>query len=399
MWRCPWLAIALFPLDALLIWNLANGTQPLSSDSCDFPCSGDPTQTCGGAGALNLYVAKNLDTQMPCKDGLLPPLPGISTTTKASSTTTAQSSTTSPQASTTPTTTRTTVSTRTSTTASSVVAQCTTYTTTTPVADCEYKVGKWCSKPLPPFSDKDNCKVAFSQCLVQSSSCFLTAGWPQALECFKFKKWCLNVASYCSDSCPGSRCNHGSCKSKYPPVGPQGTPTPVVSTITAACTAVTTAATTTRATTSSYVPVPTPSCLCEQPHNPSKGYTRDDPLGDIELSCLTCNNVYSDYKAGNWFKVYNNPDSNRCPSYNKNSIPQGCKKACDNQYTSCVNVFAEDCKDKKGKRHYHSGPQRGSNGSKYDKAMEACKSQWEDCYKVNANKNAGSRCSSWNHGW
>lgn len=54
---------------------LANGTLPLDSSSCDFPCSGDPSQTCGGAGALNLYVAKDLDSREPCKDGL--PIPPV----------------------------------------------------------------------------------------------------------------------------------------------------------------------------------------------------------------------------------------------------------------------------------------------------------------------------------
>lgn len=283
-------------------------------------------------------------------------------------------------------------------TTTSTQSLCTTYTTTTPPATCEYKVGKWCSKPLPDYTDKNACLVAVSNCLVQTVSCWLQAGFPDSLQCLQYKSWCLNVNSYCGSSCPGSKCSHSGCKSKYPPVSPPSSnPTPVVQSSIGPC-AATSAPTTTRTTTtsSSVVPIPTPACMCEQPHNPSKGYTRDDALGDIDLPCLTCNNDYSDYKSGNFFKVYNNQNSRNCPSYTKNSIPQACKKACDNQYTGCVNTFAEDCKNKGHKR---GDTPRGSYGKKYDDAMESCKSQWKDCYNVNSNKNAGNRCSSWNSGW
>jgi hypothetical protein len=73
-----------------------------------------------------------------------------------------------------------------------------------------------------------------------------------------------------------------------------------------------------------------------------------------------------------------------------------CKKACDNQYTGCVNNYAESCKSNnrklKGRTYAHD---RGYYGSKYDNAMEQCKQQWKDCYAVNSNKNAGNRCSSY----
>ena len=139
--------------------------------------------------------------------------------------------------------------------------------------------------------------------------------------------------------------------------------------------------------------------MCEQPHNPSKGYTRDDALGDVELPCLTCNNDYNDYRSGNYFKVYNNANSRNCPSYTRSSIPQACKKACDNQYTGCVNTYAESCKNNNRKLKRSYANDRGSYGRKYDDAMDACKSQWKDCYAVNSNKNAGNRCSSFNNGW
>lgn len=285
----------------------------------------------------------------------------------------------------------------TTTTKTSTVSLCTSYSTSTPAPTCEYKCGKWCSKPLAPFNGKDDCKVAVSNCLIQLSSCFLQAGWPESLNCFKYRDWCKSVNDYCGSSCPGNKCSPSGCRSKYPPQSPSTTQAPTVSSTVYPCKSTSTT-TSSRTTTSSVVPVPTPTCLCEQPHNPSKGYTRDDPAGDIELPCLTCNNVYSDYKSGNYFKVYNNPDSNKCPSYTKSSIPQGCKKACDNQYSACVNVFAESCK-RKSKRTSNNASNRGSNGEKYDKAMDTCKSQWKDCYSVNSNKNSGNKCSSWNNGW
>ena len=203
---------------------------------------------------------------------------------------------------------------------------------------CEYKVGKWCSSPLPPYTDRNSCKAAAGNCLIQFATCFLTAGFPESLNCLQFKAWCFNVNSFCGNQCPGSNCSHSSCKQKYPPVSPPQ-PTPVVSTSIGPCATTTTAKTTTTttraATTTSSVPIPQPTdCLCEQPHNPAKGYTRDDALGDVDLTCVACNNDKNDWKSGNYFKLYNNPDSRKCGGYNQ--PVEACKQACADQYKGYV---------------------------------------------------------------
>jgi hypothetical protein len=105
---------------------------------------------------------------------------------------------------------------------------------------------------------------------------------------------------------------------------------------------------------------------------------------------LTCNNVYSDYKAGNCFKLYTFADTNKCPSYSRSSPQQGCKDACDTQYNSCMNTYAQGCKN--------NGWKRGGADT-YSSASTKCWNQWDDCHSVNSGVSPGSRCSSWNSGW
>jgi hypothetical protein len=145
--------------------------------------------------------------------------------------------------------------------------------------------------------------------------------------------------------------------------------------------------------------VPTSSNICQQPNNPSKGYTSSSPCGGIALPCLTCNNIKSDYDAGSCFKLYTNQDSSKCSSYNKPSISQGCKDACLAQYNSCIGTYAESCKyGWKEKREASANPNWGS-GDDYDSASQKCQSQYQDCLSLNANVNPGNRCNSWNSGW
>lgn len=63
---------------------LGNGTLPLSSTSCNMPCTGNSSETCGGPSTLNLYVAKDLESTQPCTGGA-GSLPLCSTTTISSS--------------------------------------------------------------------------------------------------------------------------------------------------------------------------------------------------------------------------------------------------------------------------------------------------------------------------
>ncbi|CZR66188.1 related to beta-1,3 exoglucanase [Phialocephala subalpina] len=409
---------------------LGNGTLPISSSSCNMPCTGDSTETCGGPNALNLYVATDLESSQPCQNGGSSSSSSVATvtsttsssssstssvvTTTSSSISTTSSSVSSTSTSSTVSSTSSTSSTSTTCTTSSKASStttskpttsppttittttktsaslCTSTYTTTPTPTCEYKCGSWCSTPIPTFTDKNSCLTAFSSCSVQLASCFLHAGFPDSLNCFQFSSWCSSIGQYCGTS----GCNKGGFFGKNPPSG-WTSPAPVYSSSVYTCPAATSTAKPTTSSvkpsssTTTCLPVPTQSNICQQPNNSWKGYTSDSPVGGIALPCLTCNNLYSDFYAGHPFKLYTFADSSKCPSYPRggSSGPsQGCKDACDSQYTSCMNTYAQGCKNNK----------RGDN---YSSASQKCQNQWNDCYSANSNVNVGSRCNSWNQGW
>ncbi|PQE13221.1 hypothetical protein CJF30_00003133 [Rutstroemia sp. NJR-2017a BBW] len=267
------------------------------------------------------------------------------------------------------------------------VSLCTSTTSIVPTPTCEYKCGNWCSNPIPTFTDKNSCLTAAGSCAVQLTSCLLGAGFPSALQCLSFASWCQNVASYCTSYCPGNSCSVSGCKGKYPPTGPS--PPPVsysTSVYTCPATLKTTTTSSKPSSTSSIVPVPTCSNICVQPNNPSKGYGSSSPVGNIPLPCLTCNNLQQDYNAGYPFKLYTNKDSGSCGSYTRPNCGQGCKDACDTQYTSCVNTYAQSC----------SG---GGGADTYSSAMTKCQAQKTDCYSANSGVGGSGRCTSWNSGW
>ncbi|KAH7418127.1 WSC domain-containing protein [Cadophora sp. MPI-SDFR-AT-0126] len=398
---------------------LGNGTLPVDSSKCDMPCNGDSTETCGGRGTLDLYVAKDLESTEPCEGGSssssssvssststrpsssstqLPTTTSSTSTSKSSSSSSSKSSSSSTVSSTTRTSSSTTKppsssSTPPTTTTSKPVSLCTSTTTISPTPTCEYKCGKWCSNPIPKFTDKNTCWSAFSSCTVQVASCFLNAGFPDSMNCFEFSSWCSSISSYCNSYCPGNNCSKDNCKSKYPPSGPPVQP-PAVSTTVYPCPVSTSKPSTTssKASSTTCVPIPTNTNICKQPHNPGKGYSSSAPVGNIALPCLTCNNIYSDYKSGYPFKLYTSPQSKNCPSYPRggnNGPTQGCKDACDSQYKSCLDTYAQGCKNNRFNR-------RGDN---YDTATQKCKNQWYDCYNTNNNVQPGNRCGSWNSGW
>ena len=47
------------------------GSVPTTSDQCNMPCNGNPSETCGGSRILNLYYASDLVSSQPC--GYVPP--------------------------------------------------------------------------------------------------------------------------------------------------------------------------------------------------------------------------------------------------------------------------------------------------------------------------------------
>jgi len=65
---------------------LGNGTLAVGDDKCNMPCTGNANQKCGGRGAINLYVASDLESTEPCGGPNIPPVVSSSTSTVSSTT-------------------------------------------------------------------------------------------------------------------------------------------------------------------------------------------------------------------------------------------------------------------------------------------------------------------------
>ncbi|KAI0099658.1 WSC domain-containing protein [Nemania sp. FL0031] len=341
---------------------IGNGTD-LATDAstCNMACNGNSSEICGGPARLSLYVAKDLQSLEPCGT---PPESSSTITPPPTSTTPPPTSTT------------------------SSVPVCTS-TSVTP-SSCEYKVGKWCSNPIPEWTDKKSCLVSWSQCALQSTSCFLKAGFPAALDCFEYATWCGELDLYCLTTCAAGSCSKPSFTKKYPPKG--GLP-PTTSTFTSACPSTittttktkTTKTTTTTAVPTSSCPVPTPTGICTQPTNKKYGYSPGHPVGGIPLPVVTCNNIKADFNSGNVFKLYSDKDSHKCPSYTRPHCPNACEDACKTQFQQCESVYTEGCKT-------------GKFGQSYKDADAACKAQYTDCLAVNKNVKGSGHCTTWSDG-
>ncbi|KAF7930040.1 hypothetical protein BELL_0253g00090 [Botrytis elliptica] len=273
------------------------------------------------------------------------------------------------------------------TTPKTIATICTTTIVTTPTPTCEYKVGNWCSNPLPPFTDQNSCLTAANTCLVQLTSCLLSAGFPGSLQCLQFSSWCQEIESYCGSYCPGSSCSNTGCRSRHPPAG--YTP-PVISVRTSIYTCPTTIQTSTSkpTSTSSIAPLPTCNNICVQPNNPSQGYSSFSPVGSIPIPCYTCNNLQPEYNSGYPFKLYTARNSEDSPSYQRPDCGQGCQDACDAQYESCVGTYAQSC-----------GYGGGGGGDTYASALVKCVQQKADCYIVNEGVGGEGRCGSYGVGY
>ncbi|KAI0871876.1 WSC domain-containing protein [Hypoxylon argillaceum] len=423
---------------------VGNGTA-LASDAstCNMPCNGNSSEICGGPARLSLYVAKDLQSLEPCgtppdtsstitttttTSTTTPPPSSTSTSTTTTSTTTTSSSTTTTTTKTTtgypttkyPTTTTTSCTTTTSTTKHTTKYPTTKYpttkypttkypttttttksttkhttTTTAPVctstsvtpSNCEYSIGKWCSNPVPNWTDKKSCLVSWSQCALQGTSCFLKAGFPDSLSCFDYTTWCAELDIYCLTTCLTGDCSKSGFVKKYPAKG--GLP-PTTSTSTYPC-PTTVVTTTTKATTTtagyptSSCPVATPTGICTQPSSSKYGYGPGHPVGGIPLPVVTCNNIKSDWSAGNVFKMYSDEDSSKCPSYPRPQCPSACADACETQYEQCEDVYTEGCKT-------------GKFGQSSKDADAACKAQYSDCLAINKNVKGTGQCTSWSDG-
>ncbi|KAI0202726.1 WSC domain-containing protein [Astrocystis sublimbata] len=369
---------------------IGNGTSLATDPStCNVPCNGNKGETCGGPGRLSLYVATDLQSLEPCGDDSPPDSSSSSSSSSSVATTTTTTAVTTTPVVTYPATTTTTTPAITTTTTRPVTT--TTTTTTAPVctstsvipSTCEYKVGRWCSNPLPDWTDKKGCLAAYASCAIQSASCFLKAGFPEALRCFEYKEWCIKQNKYCYS---GGSCNKSDWHHQSPP---KGGDYPTTQTTTYPCPTTVTTKTTTKATTTT--PAPTASCpvayptgICQQPSNRWYGYGPGNPVGGIELPAVTCNNIKNDYYAGNVFKLYTEKDSHKCRSYTRPKCSNACSDACKAQFQQCESVYTEGCKAGRFNRHWND-------------ADKACKAQYKDCLGVNKwVKDTG--CNTWYDG-
>jgi hypothetical protein len=88
-------------------------------------------------------------------------------------------------------------------------------------------------------------------------------------------------------------------------------------------------------TTTTKAPIPTPTGICSAQNN---------PVGGIPLPVVTCNDLASSFASGP-FKLYTDSNSSKCPVYGRGSGGNACVDACDAQYNSCVNTYAQGCRD------------------------------------------------------
>ncbi|KAH8194080.1 hypothetical protein TruAng_011752 [Truncatella angustata] len=249
-------------------------------------------------------------------------------------------------------------------------------------------------------------------------------GWPDVMDCFNFLEWCGDIQNYCTGSCSkGKSCGGKSeCFKEIPPANskPGTTSTSVYPCTTTKTTSTKSSSTTSSKPTSSY-PVPTPTGVCKQPVNSKYGYDTDHPVGDIKLPVVTCNNLESDYRSGNVFKLYTESDSKTCPSYPRSKCPTACAEACKAQYNDCLGVYAEGCKTngKSGDKSYGTGyysarknrhrdyaaPERPKRrtldrfSESYESAALRCKQQYIDCLDANKAVAGTGKCTQYGEGW
>ncbi|KAL8994275.1 MAG: hypothetical protein Q9169_005710 [Polycauliona sp. 2 TL-2023] len=356
----------------------ADPTSSETSESSSETSSSEATQTTSSDFTTSDLSTSQTSTSSemtsePSTDESAPTSTLTSATTDSSTTdsTTSQSTTTTSSAeSLTPTTTE------------NTTPSTTCISTVTPTPTCEYGCGKWCSKPIPVFSDHAACKVAVAQCILQIADCFLTAGWPASLQCAKYQSWCQSIGTYCGNICSGGKCSKKDCISKNPPVGG---PTTTTSSTVNVCPATSTSA----SSTSSTAPIPTVSSICLLPNGPSgSGYNNGKCVGGIQPPALTCNNIRREF-AQFPLKLYTNKESSQCGGYTRNTVPQACKDACVSQYNSCVGTYATSCK----------GQSQYGDRDSYDSARSKCTNQYSDCLAINKGASVGNRCTSFGLGW
>lgn len=164
--------------------------------------------------------------------------------------------------------------------------------------------------------------------------------------------------------------------------------------------------------------------ICKQPSNWLYGYSSDNPVGNIELPVVTCNNLKSQFNQLP-FKLYTESNSNQCSAYGRGQASNACADACKAQYNQCTNTYAQSCKtpaqnggggnnfwDSWFARPRHRaarsdlssvGEVKKRTGSgwsdTYSGALTKCQAQYNDCVSQNQNINVNGKCQSFGSGW
>ncbi|KAI8626948.1 WSC domain-containing protein [Xylariaceae sp. FL1651] len=363
--------------------TISSSTSTSSSTSSTTVSSSTSTSSSTSSTTVSSSTSTSSSTSSTTVSSSTSTSSSTSSTPVTSSTTTSSSTYSTPKTSSTskyPVTSTTRVTSSTTTSSSPV---CTTTIVTPP--SCEYHCGKWCSNPIPDWNDYGGCLLGWSQCTIQVTSCFLSAGLPGALDCFGFADWCLSINEYCGSNCMSGKCGKSDCFKGSPPKG-GNPPTTTTSTYPCPTSIKTTTSSTKTPSPTSSCPVPTPTGVCTQPTNNKYGYSPGHPVGGIDLPIVTCNNIKDDWTNGYVFKLYTDKDSQKCPSYTRPQCGSACADACKSQYQQCEQVYAEGCKS-------------GKIPGNYNDADAACKAQYNDCLTVNKNVKDNGHCSTWNGGW
>jgi hypothetical protein len=267
------------------------------------------------------------------------------------------------------------------------------------------------------------------------------------MKCFDFSDWCSGIKDYCSTT-PSKVKNYGknNCYSSKPPKGsPTTTKTVAVPCATTATTSkpATTTKPATSSTTTTKCPIPTVTNICKQPTNGQYGYDAENPVGDIELPVVTCNDLKSEF-GQKPFKLYTDSDSTKCGGYPRPQVPNACADACKAQYDQCTDTYAQGCKTPaqgggggpggNGNWGGSGGGGYGGGGSywdnwfgnrpghraarselkpvgdvkkrtgfgwsdNYNNAVNKCKAQYNDCLSINKGINVSGKCGSFGSGW
>ncbi|KAF2495308.1 WSC-domain-containing protein [Lophium mytilinum] len=132
---------------------------------------------------------------------------------------------------------------------------------------------------------------------------------------------------------------------------------------------------TTKTTTTGATAAPSASCLCATP----TAWAGKKAVGNYQLPCVGCNDNKTQRQSYPW-KLFNNQNFGRCPSYGKGKQVNACQDACTTQYNWCLS-YANSCKNSR------SAPES------FTSANGKCRQQYADCYKANNNVKDDGRCT------